>query len=275
VCFRDLGVLIYSMFHIILGPSGTSAWSKRRLGLQLVAALLNSNYPCIASVCPDASRLTNGVCDCCLFPRKEVYTYAARVVGQCLQVASSSMSDSSGLRPCDEAVDLADSLATKLKTLTTVKQRSQLMEVVCPVTKTWPPFLTRDLVLRLLNYMPTFKSAERAAFMTSLVHMHSSQKDSFDPPLFERLRPDLPALLADTTEFNVSGVNISSTHHYSKYLTYICCLGVPFLIFTDYIKNLAVFTAHAIPAFSRFFVLLGASTPAVATFGAISNSSFP
>ena len=216
-CLFSLFFLIrlFYILYTISGPSGTSAWSKRRLGLQLVASLLASDYPCIASVCPDAPRLINGIRDCCLFPRKEVYTYAARVVGQCLQATSStstststSSSPSSGLQPCDEALDLANSLATKLKSLTTVKQRAQLMDVVCAVTKIWPPFLTRELVLRLLNYMPTFKSAERAAFMNSLVHMDSSQQQSFDPPLFERLRPDLPALLADTTEFNVSGVSL-------------------------------------------------------------------
>jgi hypothetical protein len=52
--------------------SGTVSWMKRRLGLQLVAALLAAAYPCLADACPSAQRICAGLADGCAFGRKEV-----------------------------------------------------------------------------------------------------------------------------------------------------------------------------------------------------------
>ena len=95
--------------------SGTGAWMRRKLGCDLCGRLLQAEYPVLAAGCPEAGRLCLGLADSCAFPRKEVYTAAAGVVG--LALAKIEGGDLDASRPCDEALRLAATVGVKIKAL--------------------------------------------------------------------------------------------------------------------------------------------------------------
>ena len=182
------------------GTSGTEAWARRKLGLDLLASLIGAEYPCLSRACPEAPRLARALADSVVFPRKEVYTAAATVVGVALNAIAGAAD------PCDEAAGLAAAVAARLRSLeASVKELPHLVAVVGRVTALCPGFLTRDLALRLLTHFSQLKSRERAEVVDALNQMTPAELPT-DPPLFEHLRHHLPALLTDATEFNVSGV---------------------------------------------------------------------
>lgn len=126
-----------------------------------------------------------------------------RVVGSNLLGSQSAV--------CAEALGLAKAVHDRLKTLGSgsggggggsfFKEMPHKISVIVNVSQLYPRFFGRDTALKLLTVFPSLKSKERAMVLKGLVLMPLAYRPC-DPTLFEHLRPVLPELLMDATEFN-------------------------------------------------------------------------
>ena len=102
--------------------------------------------------------------------------------------------DAMALPPAPAFESLAPAVRAKLRALASAKQLPHLVAVVAGAAKLHPPFLTRELVLKLLAHFPQPKSRERFACLEALTELPDAALP-VEPTLLDHLRAHLPSLL--------------------------------------------------------------------------------
>ena len=209
---------------------------RRRLGLNLVAALLVSGVPFMAKTNPVANKIITALPSCLTYSRKEVYTLAATVVGTAMRSRTASVHTVAKLtaraRHVEEsAVDVCYAAQELVRTVRKVsrdvaktnspKELPHFIAINSRITERFPPFLDSPLVSKVFQVFPSksrsqsshrfvsseplhteLQSNERAEVMEMLCRLeHGSQP--IEPPLIEHLREHLPSLLTDATLINI------------------------------------------------------------------------